>query len=80
MILIGRHRSPFVSRVVTVLGHHGMESGHRPFRPEGEDEDAGRRCPPLVRVPVPILDRLRITGVEPRAAAPVPFPNAMPAP
>ena len=56
MILIGRHLSPFVRRVATVLEHYGIELEHRPLHAGGEEQDIVRQSSPLGRVPVLILD------------------------
>ena len=57
MILIGRHLSPFVRRVTTVLEHYGIEFEHRPLRAGGEEQEIVRQSSPLGRVPVLVLDK-----------------------
>ena len=56
MILIGRHLSPFVRRVATVLEHYGIEFEHRPLRAGGEEQDIVARAKQLAafRKTVPV--------------------------
>ena len=56
MILIGRHLSPFVRRVATVLEHYGIELEHRPLRAGGEEQDIVARAKQLAafRKTVPV--------------------------